>query len=217
MQVRHTSLPVLRNTANGEMAKWCHVISATCLQSLPLCAPFPSIHRHTLSRICTCASIICIAPIVVHRSLIRKLLVKDPKDRLTASQALVNPWFEKVMQLRPFIIRLLFHFHFIRVFDSEGRRPLHIGIFDINHSGTFVGLGGVSLLSPVLLRPPCVIGYRMGEVGCLENSVRTYTCIAMGEETKYGFIDLMRQLEHGGNLKYSSFSFQGYNSGFSLA
>lgn len=30
------------------------------------------------------------------RDLIRKLLVKDPAARLTASQALVHPWFEKV-------------------------------------------------------------------------------------------------------------------------
>eukprot|EP00903_Cladosiphon_okamuranus_P014850 g13751.t1 len=31
------------------------------------------------------------------KDLIRKLLVKNPKDRLTASQALVHPWFDKVM------------------------------------------------------------------------------------------------------------------------
>lgn len=32
------------------------------------------------------------------RDLIRKLLVKDPTARLTASQALVHPWFEKVIR-----------------------------------------------------------------------------------------------------------------------
>ncbi|CAM9226582.1 unnamed protein product [Hapterophycus canaliculatus] len=31
------------------------------------------------------------------KNLIRKLIVKDPTKRLTASQALVHPWFEKVM------------------------------------------------------------------------------------------------------------------------
>lgn len=36
-------------------------------------------------------------PCHCHRNLIKKLLVKDPKDRLTASQALVHPWFEKVL------------------------------------------------------------------------------------------------------------------------